>query len=159
MDEVASDGHLCYLTATDEIAGLCEHAMDELPSVKMGKDLQVAHAIRQAIRDGKVNVGQEIFVAAFARYDDMNYGARPVLLMPKRKRGSFRDAALVMEMLRQAWKMSPFGDILYGAIWSIASDGDPKRRPALYLQCMIQELAPANPLYRYVGKLCRMNRS
>ena len=46
MDEVASDDRLCYLTATDEIAGLCEHTTEELDSVKMGKDLHVAHAIR-----------------------------------------------------------------------------------------------------------------
>jgi hypothetical protein len=50
MDRVASDGRL---TATDEIAGLCEHATEELNSVKDGKDLCVACAIRQAIRDGK----------------------------------------------------------------------------------------------------------
>jgi hypothetical protein len=50
MDEVASDGRLCYLTATDEIAGLCEHATEEFNSVKMGKDVCVARAIRQAIR-------------------------------------------------------------------------------------------------------------
>jgi hypothetical protein len=127
MDEVASDGRLCYLTATDEIAGLCEHATEELNSVKMGKDLCVARAIRQVIRDGKVHVGQEIFVAAFARNDETDYGARPVLLMPTCKRGSFRDAALIMEMLRQAWKISPFGEALHGTIWSIASDGNPKR--------------------------------
>jgi len=55
MDEVASDGHLCYLTATDEIAGLCEHAMDELASVKMRQNLQVARAVKQALRDGKIH--------------------------------------------------------------------------------------------------------
>jgi hypothetical protein len=60
-------------------------------------------------------------------------------------------------MLRQAWKISPFGEALHGTIWSIASDGDPKRRPALYLHCMIQELTPADPLYQYVGKLRGMN--
>jgi hypothetical protein len=38
MDRVASDGRL---TATDEIAGLCEHATEELNSVKDGKDLCV----------------------------------------------------------------------------------------------------------------------
>jgi hypothetical protein len=78
-------------------------------------------------------------------------------LMPTCKRGSFRDAALIMEMLRQAWKISPFGEALHGAIWSIASDGDPKRRPALYLHCMIQELTPADPLHQYVGNLRGMN--
>ena len=57
MDEVASDGLLCYLTATDEICGP-ECATEGLSSVKMAKDLCVARAIRQAIREGKVHVGQ-----------------------------------------------------------------------------------------------------
>ncbi|KAF8240355.1 hypothetical protein L208DRAFT_1374387 [Tricholoma matsutake] len=157
MDKVTSNGHLCYLTATDEIAGLCEHAMEELSSVKMGKDLHVARAIRQAIWDGKVHVGQEIFVAAFTQNDEMDYGAWPVLLMPTCKQDSFWDAALIMEMLHQAWKISPFSEALHGTIWLIASDSNPKWHPALYLHCMIQELTPADPLHQYVGKLCGMN--
>ena len=123
----------------------------------MGQNLQVARAVKQAIRDGRIHVGQEIFVAAFARNDETDYGARPVLLMPTCKRGSFQDAALIMEMLRQAWKISPYGEVLHGAIWSIASDGDPKRHPALYLLCMFRELTPADPLYQFVGKLRGMN--
>jgi len=51
----------------------------------------------------------------------------------------------------------PYGEVLHGAIWSIASDGDPKRRPTLYLLCMFQELTPADPLYQFVGKLRGMN--
>ena len=50
--------------------------------------------------------------------------------MPTCKQGSFRDSALIIEKLRQAWKMSPYGGRLHGPIWSIASDGDPKRRPS-----------------------------
>lgn len=80
MDEVASDGYLCYLTATDEIAGLCEHATDELAFVKMQQNVQVARAVKQAIWDGKNYVGQEIFVAAFSMNDETDYGARPVLV-------------------------------------------------------------------------------
>jgi len=70
MDEVASDGRLCYLPETDEIAGLCEHAAAGLPSVKMGKDLSVVRAIAQAVRGGKIHIGKEVFVAAFAKVDD-----------------------------------------------------------------------------------------
>ena len=99
MDEVASDGRLCYLTATDEIMGLCECATEELNLVKTGKDLCVARAIRQAIQDRKVHVEQDIFVAAFAWNDKTDYRARPVLLMPTCKRGLFWDATLIMEMI------------------------------------------------------------
>jgi hypothetical protein len=119
MDEVASDARLCYLTTTDEIAGLCEHATaDLLLSVKMGTDLTVVRAVRQAVREGKIHIGQEVFVAAFSRNDEEGYGARPVLLIPTCKRGSFKDSALIIEMLRQAWRISPCGEALHAAaVW------------------------------------------
>jgi hypothetical protein len=152
MDEVASDGRLCYLGETDEIVGLCEHAVS-LESVKMGSNLLAIRAIRQAVRDGTVHIGQEVFVVAFAQNDESNYGARPVLLMPTCKQGNFHGPALHIEKLRQACRMSPYGEALHGPIWSIASDGDPKRRPALYLHCMTHELKPDDPLYQHVAHL------
>ncbi|KAF9470751.1 hypothetical protein BDN70DRAFT_939453 [Pholiota conissans] len=82
MDEVASDGRLCYLVDSDEIGGLREHSGKELPSVKMGKNLDVVRAVTRAIRDGKIHTGQEVFVAAVARNDDADCGAKPVLLIP-----------------------------------------------------------------------------
>jgi hypothetical protein len=115
MDEVASDGRLCYLTDTDDIAGLCEHA-SKLPSVKMGTNLDVVRNVVRAVREGQIHVGQEVFVAAFARNDETDYGAKPVLLLPTCKKGSFRDSALIIEMLRQAWKLSPYGESLHGPI-------------------------------------------
>jgi hypothetical protein len=157
MDEIASDGRPCYLPATDEIAGLCEHAASELPSVKMGRDLDVMRAVAMAVRCGKVHVGKEVFVAAFARNDESDYGAKPVLLMPTCKQGSYKDSALIIEMLRQAWRMSPYGEALHGPVWSIASDGDPKRRPALYLHCMVRELTPSDPMFQHVGSLPGLN--
>jgi len=133
------------------------NVMDELASIKMGQSLEVAYAIRQVICDQKVHIGQEIFVVAFARNGETDYGVQPVLLMPTYKKGTFHDAALIMEMLWQAWKLSPYGEALHHAIWSIASDGDPKWHPALYLHCMVCELTPTDPLYQHVGKLQGMN--
>lgn len=156
MDEIASDGRLCYLPETDDIAGLCEHA-SKLPLVRMGTNLDVVRSVAQAVQDGQVHVGQEVFVAAFARNDDTDYGAKPVLLLPTCKQGSFRDSAFIIEMLRQAWKLSRYGEELHGPIWSIASDGDPKRRPALYLHCMVKEITPEKPLFSHVGNLPSLN--
>ncbi|KAF8966235.1 hypothetical protein BDZ97DRAFT_1808359 [Flammula alnicola] len=77
------------------------------------------------------------------------------------KQGSFGDSTLVIEMLRQAWKMSLYGDRLQGFLWSIAFDGDPKRHPALYLHHMVRELPPDNPgtkrLFSLVGGFPGLN--
>ena len=126
-----------------------KHATEELNSVKMGKDLCVARTTRQAIRGGYVHDEQEIFVAAFFRNDETDYWAPPVLLMPTCERGSFRDAALIMEMPHQARKIWPY--LLDN------SDRDPKRHPTLYLHCMNLEITPADPLHQYVGSLRGMN--
>jgi hypothetical protein len=141
IDEIASDGRLCWIPATDDIAGLCEHA-SQLSSTKFGKSLDTVRAVAEAVRSGRIHVGQEIMVAAFARNDDNDYGAKPVLILPTCKRGSYEYAALIWEMLRQAWRISPYGEAKHGKIWSLASDGDPKRRPALYLHCMVREIQP-----------------
>jgi hypothetical protein len=123
----------------------------------MGTNLEIIRAVAHAVREGKVHVGQEVFVAAFARNDETDYGAKPVLLMPTCKQGSFRDSALVIEMLRQAWKISPCGEALHGPIWSIASDGDPKRRPALYQHCMVREIVEGDPLFHSLKDLPGLN--
>lgn len=89
MDEIASDGRLCYLPENDDIAGLYEHSAS-LSSVKTGNDLSVVRRIAQGVRNGEIHVRQEVFVAAFARNDESDYGANPVLLMPTCKQGSYQ---------------------------------------------------------------------
>ncbi|KAF9471491.1 hypothetical protein BDN70DRAFT_938909 [Pholiota conissans] len=115
-------------------------------------------AVTQEIRDGRVHIGQEVFVAAIARNDDTGFGAKPVLAVPTCKQGSYHESALVMEMIRHAWKISPYGEALHGSLWSIASDGDPKRRPALYQHCMQYELKEGDKLFEYLDYKHNMKR-
>ncbi|KAJ2933848.1 hypothetical protein H1R20_g3247, partial [Candolleomyces eurysporus] len=157
MDEIATDGRMCYLPDTDECAGLCEHAAERFPSMKVGESLEVVRAIAAAVCSGEIHIGQEVFVAAFARNDATDYSAKPVLIFPTCKSGTSQTSALIIEKLRQAWQISPYGEALHGPIWSIASDGDPKRRPALYLQCMSRELRPEDSLFSHLGSLQGMN--
>lgn len=156
MDEIGIDGRLNYLAETDDLVGLCEHAA-QLGSTKMGKNIEVIRNIALAVREGNVHIGDEIFVAAFSRNDDTEYSARPVLILPTCKQSDCHDQALIIEMLRQAWKMSPYGESLHGPVWSIASDGDPKRRPALYLHCMVRLLQPTDALFSHLGWLPGLN--
>lgn len=156
MDEVACDHHLCYLAETDEIGGLCEHAL-ELESIRMGKDLSVLRAVLRAIKDRKVHIGQEVLVMAISRLDENDYSAKPIGLMVTCKRGTFQDAVLYIEKARQAWSLSPYGEALHGRLVSITSDGDPTRRPALHTLCMVRELKPADPLFKYLGELPGLN--
>ena len=136
-------GRPCYLPETDELDGLCEHAATEVPSVKMGKDLTASllSTFIQAVRDGKVHVAKGIFVAALARNDETDYGAKPVLLMPTCKKGSYHDAAFIMGILRQAWKVS---SCWISSWFTIVNRRGPKRCPALNLHCLVRDLTPAD---------------
>ncbi|KAK7013944.1 hypothetical protein R3P38DRAFT_3322453 [Favolaschia claudopus] len=148
-DEIAGDGH--------EIAGLCEHANTELDTLKMGSDLTAVHAAAKAVREGRVHVGKEFSVAAISRHSSSDYGAKPVLLMATCKQNSWQENAKILQMINAAWKISPYGEILHGPIPAYASDGDPKRKAALYLLCMHREVKPGDALYPHIAGLRGLN--
>ncbi|KAK7034124.1 hypothetical protein R3P38DRAFT_3496387 [Favolaschia claudopus] len=157
QDEIAGDGRPCYLDGTDEIAGLCEHANTELDTLKMGSDLTAVHAAAKAVREGRVHVGKEFSVAAIARHSSRDYGAKPVLLMATCKQNSWQENAKILQMISTAWKLSPYGEILHGPIPAFASDGDPKRKAALYLLCMHRKVKPGDALYPHIAGLRGLN--
>ncbi|KAJ7934500.1 hypothetical protein B0H13DRAFT_2488347 [Mycena leptocephala] len=136
QDEIAGDGRLCYLDETDEIAGLCEHANSDGASGSRRR----------------VHIGKEFSFAAFSRHAETDYGAKPVLLMPTCKQGTWQSAALVLQKLIQAWKLSPHGEATCDPLLSIASDGDGTRRAALYLVCMHKKLGPDDAIYKFLSE-------
>lgn len=157
QDEIAGDGRLCYLEKTDEIGGLCEHTITELETQKMGSDLTSIQAAVKAIRTDRVHIGKEFSVAAIARHSGTDYGAKPVLIMPTCKQSSWQTGAQILQKLLLAWKSSPHGEKKHGPIKHISSDGDAKRRIALYLLCMHQELKEGDPLFELLHGLAGLN--
>lgn len=63
-----------------------------------------------------------------------------------------------MEIVLEIWRRSVHGERLHGPILSIASDGDAKRRLALFMMCMHSEILPGNPLYPFIRDLPGLNR-
>ncbi|KAJ7729411.1 hypothetical protein DFH07DRAFT_756847, partial [Mycena maculata] len=90
-------------------------------------------------------------VAAFSRHAADDYGAKPVLLMPTCKKGSWQSSAQQSQKLMQAWKLSPFGEAKHGPLKEVASDGDGRRRAALYLVLMHKHL------YEFLSNLPGLN--
>ncbi|KAH7878477.1 uncharacterized protein C8R40DRAFT_1021048, partial [Lentinula edodes] len=157
QDETASENRLCWCPSTDKVFGLCEHAK-RLGDLRLGKDMKSVEKIVRAVRVEKdIHIAQEISVAAFSLYDENFYGARPVLIMPTCKKGDWKLAAMQNAVLLAAWKFSPFGAAAHGDIWSLSSDGDPKRRPALYLVTMVRQVQPSDILFNWLGKLPGLN--
>ena len=132
MDEVATDFRLCYLPETDETAGFCEHAATKVPSAKMVKDLTTIHYPHTLCMMERSMLQRKS--AAFARNDEINYGANPVLIMPTCKKSVYH-----MENLS-----------------AIASDSDPKRRPALST-LHVPRMTPADSVFKYLCNLPALN--
>ncbi|KAK7013561.1 hypothetical protein R3P38DRAFT_3322523 [Favolaschia claudopus] len=135
---VDKEGRILHTLSQDEIAG------DGRPSAK-------------AAREGRVHVGKEFSVAAISRHSARDYGAKPVLIMATCKQNSWQENAKILQMINAAWKLSPYGEILHGPIPAYASDGDPKRKAALYLLCMHREVKPGDALYPHIAGLHGLN--
>lgn len=157
IDEIACDSRMCWLADTDEIAGLCEHTRDLLPSLRMGEDLTIAQILHKGLKDKIIHMGHEISVITAHRNDKTNYGARVISMRVTCKRNNFQHACLEIEMVRQGWALAECGERLIGPLIDLSSDGDPKRRPALYLHCMIKQLDPAEPLFKHLTTLNGLN--
>ncbi|KAJ7439531.1 hypothetical protein B0H11DRAFT_2355829 [Mycena galericulata] len=132
---------------------------NESRRVQIKEYTNAAEETVKAIRAGEVHVGKEFSVAAFSRHAPTNYGAKPVLLMPTCKKGSWQSSAQILQKLIHAWKLSPFGEAKHGPLESLASDGDSRRRAALYLVYMHKELKlkEGDPLFEFLLDLPGLN--
>ncbi|KAJ7863815.1 hypothetical protein B0H14DRAFT_2574747 [Mycena olivaceomarginata] len=158
FDELAIERKIDYMTETDEMGGLCCEHLSVLETVKVGKGIDVVEAAVDAVKEEKVHVAQEALVGAISRLSRTGYGARPVLIIPTCKKGTWADSVKTMLTVVEAWKRSPHGETMHGPLLSIASDGEPKRRAAMFVMCMNTEILPDNPLYPYICDLPGLNR-
>ncbi|KAK7021670.1 hypothetical protein R3P38DRAFT_3196488 [Favolaschia claudopus] len=157
IDEVAADRHIDWMTETDEMGGFCLEHVSKLETVKIGKDLRSVEAAVAAVKEGTVHVAQEICVAAISHLYGTDYGAKPVYMGPTCKKGAWQDQVRLIEVIVEAWKRSPDGEAKHGPMMSVATDGDHKRRLALFVLCMRYEIAPGNPLWPFVRNLPGLN--
>lgn len=157
IDEIAGDGRLCYLPETDEIAGFCREHVGYLKTVKMGEDMTAVHDAAKAVQDDKVHIAKEFTVMAVTRHAATSYDAKPIVLSPTCKKSTWKDSVRVISTVLQAWKISPYGEVLNGPMWAISSDGDATRRAGMYLLCMHKEVTPNDPLFPYINCLNGLN--
>ncbi|KAK7007147.1 hypothetical protein R3P38DRAFT_3212810 [Favolaschia claudopus] len=157
VDEVAADRNIDLMHETDEMGGFCLEHVSKLETVKIGKDLRSVEAAVAAVKEGTVHVAQEICVAAISHLYGTDYGAKPVYMGPTCKKGSWQEQVRLIEVILEAWKRSPDGEAKHGPIMSVASDGDHKRRLALFVLCMRYDIAPGNPLWPFVRNLPGLN--
>ncbi|KAJ6624086.1 hypothetical protein B0H10DRAFT_1943560 [Mycena sp. CBHHK59/15] len=157
FDELATERKVVYMTETDEMGGFCIEHLSGLDTIKVGKDTHMVEAAVSAVKEGKVHISHETCVGAISRLYETNYGAKPVFMGPTCKKGPWQDGLRMIEMVLGAWKRSPDGEVKHGPILLVATDGDHKRRLALFILCMQSEILPGNLLYPYVRNLPGLN--
>ncbi|KAJ7914001.1 hypothetical protein B0H13DRAFT_1611972 [Mycena leptocephala] len=157
FDELSTERRIDYMTETDEMGGFCMEHLAELETIKVGKDTRTVETAVAAVKEGKVQIAHETCVGAIWRLYETNYGAKPVFMGPTCKKGPWQDSLHTMETVVEAWKRSPDGEIKHGPILSVATDGEHKRRLALFVMCMKEEILPGNPLYPFGRNLPGLN--
>ncbi|KAJ7939359.1 hypothetical protein B0H13DRAFT_1850661 [Mycena leptocephala] len=143
FDELATERKVDYMTETDEMGGFCIEHLAGLETVKVGKDTSTVEAAVAAVKEGKVHISHETSVGAISPGFPRTYV----------QEGTMGRQPSHIETVIEAWKRSPDGEIKHGPILSVATDGDHKRRLALFLLCMQEEILPGNPLYPFVRNL------
>ncbi|KAJ7658036.1 hypothetical protein B0H17DRAFT_1145739 [Mycena rosella] len=139
-------------------AAFCLEHLDALKTVQVGKDTQTVEAAVAEVRAGRVHISHETSVGAISRLSEIGYGAKPVFMGPSCKKGGWRDCLKTMQMVVEAWRRSPHGERKHGRLMSVSSDGDGKRRAALFIMCMHSEILPGNPLYPFICEIAGLNR-
>ncbi|KAG9122901.1 hypothetical protein FRC07_000528, partial [Ceratobasidium sp. 392] len=160
IDELALEARLRYHKLLDAIVGMCrEHSdADCLKNLSTQSDtLGTLTAIKEQLDHGGCHRATEATMAALARFGQSDYSATVILASGTCKTEKSGDQARWIELILKAWRDSPHGEAKHGPIWSICTDGDAKRRRAIFLLCMTSILPESSDLYRLIGHLPLLN--
>ncbi|KAF8173571.1 hypothetical protein K438DRAFT_2051185 [Mycena galopus ATCC 62051] len=156
--DISNNISALFGSQTDKMGGFCQEHLSALDTIKVGRNTETVEAAVTAVKEGRVHIAPEASVGAISHLSRTNYGARPVLISSTCKKGTWKDCLRTMLTVAEAWKRSPDGEARHGPLLSVASDGDPKRRVAIFVMCMHSEILPGNPLYPFVENLPGLNR-
>ncbi|KAG9119441.1 hypothetical protein FRC07_005533, partial [Ceratobasidium sp. 392] len=160
IDELANELCLRYHKLLDAIIGICrEHAnTTSLRDLSTQTDtLDTLIATKEQLDSGECHHATETTMAALARFGQSNYNATVILASGTCKTEKAFDQARWIELILNSWRDSPFGEAQHGPIWSICTDGDAKRRRAIFQLCMMSTLPESSDLYRLIGHLPLLN--
>ncbi|KAF8597995.1 hypothetical protein BDV93DRAFT_595589, partial [Ceratobasidium sp. AG-I] len=160
IDEVAIESRPRYDVHQDAVVGICrEHASnDALRHLSTRSDPLNALLDTQALLDsGGCHRATEATMAAIARFGQSGYNPTVILASGTCKTEKTGNQTRWIDLLLKCWKESPHGEAVHGDIWSICTDGDSKRRRALFQLCMTSTLSESSELFRLIGHLPLLN--
>ncbi|KAF8594840.1 hypothetical protein BDV93DRAFT_577293, partial [Ceratobasidium sp. AG-I] len=160
IDEIAIESRPRYDVILDAVIGICrEHANnDALQNLSTRSDSLNALLDTQALLDsGGCHRATEATMAAIARFGQSDYNPTIIFASGTCKTEKTGDQTRWIDLLLTCWKESPHGGAVHGDIWSVCTDGDSKRRRALFQLCMTSTLPESSDLFRLIGHLPLLN--
>ncbi|KAG9074525.1 hypothetical protein FRC06_010623, partial [Ceratobasidium sp. 370] len=160
IDEIALEERLRYSVAEDAILGVCrEHAgICETWSLT-GRPVSHLQDLKALLDAGEGHRAKEATMVALAPFGGSNYGPMVVLISGTCKTELVEDQKALISLVLEAWAMSPCGEQALGPVWSIATDGDSRRRQAIHSLCTVRSLASVSPIYLQLYNLPLLNLS
>ncbi|KAG8680232.1 hypothetical protein FRC09_018382, partial [Ceratobasidium sp. 395] len=157
-DEISLEERPEFCAFLDALIGFCrEHSMG-LPLTNISSHpLESLEAIRKALEAGTCHLAKEATVVALAPFGSEDYSARVVLMSGTCKTESDMSHYELLKLVIEAWNSSPHGAVTHGPLWSLATDGEGRRRRAIHYYCYSSALATDSPLYAYLGALPLLN--
>jgi hypothetical protein len=160
IDEVAIESRPRYDIRQDAVTGICrEHANENALRHLSTQDNSLNSLLdtQTSLESGGCHRATEATMAAIARFGRADYSATVILASGTCKTEQTGNQTRWIELLQNCWKDSPNGEALHGSIWSICTDGDAKRRRALFQLCMTSTLPESSDLFRKIGHLPLLN--
>ncbi|KAG8740191.1 hypothetical protein FRC10_004630 [Ceratobasidium sp. 414] len=160
IDELASEENARYSIAGGALVGLCrEHAsINDLKNMT-GRPISHLEDIKKLLDSGELHRAKEATVVALAPFGYSSYSPMVVLISGTCKTESVLNQRNLISLVVDGWKVSPHGELALGPIWSIATDGDARRRRAIHSLCMSHELPKDSALYQELCHLDMLNLS
>lgn len=157
-DEIALEEHPQYSASLDSLVGFCREHSSSLPLSKVSQSsLQCLQSIQDSLRSGACHIAKEATVVALAPFGETDYSARVVMLSGTCKSESDQAHFDVLKAVIDAWNSSPHGAAKHGELWSLATDGEGRRRRAIHRYCYATTLTPESPLHTHLGALPLLN--
>ncbi|KAG8684104.1 hypothetical protein FRC08_013877 [Ceratobasidium sp. 394] len=158
IDELASEENIRYSVAEDALLGLCrEHSnINDLKNIT-GRPVSHLEDIKKLLDAGELHRAKEVTVIAVAPFGYSNYSPMVVLISGTCKTESVLNQRDLISLVVDGWKASPYGESALGPLYSIATDGDPRRRRVMHSFCMSEDLPKDSALYQELCHLEMLN--
>ncbi|KAG9083746.1 hypothetical protein FS749_005764 [Ceratobasidium sp. UAMH 11750] len=160
IDELAQETRLRYHKSLDSVVGICREHSDNgaLCQLSSRSDtLDTLIAIKEQLDSGQSHRATEATMAALARFGESDYNATVIMASGTCKAEKSVDQARWIELILKSWQESASGEARHGPIWSICTDGDNKRRRAIFPLCMSSTVSESSDLNRLIGHLPLLN--